>query len=64
MVEPSHLRKVWFVWQGRPNVSNLQFNTDGSVKNLGGYTVITATQGAGREGIDERVLRLGLTLRF
>ena len=32
------------------NVSNLQLNPDGSVRNLGGYTVITATQGLGREG--------------
>jgi len=46
------------------NVSNLQLNPDGSVKNLGGYTVITSTTGVGREGIDERVFRLGLRIRF
>jgi hypothetical protein len=46
------------------NVSNLQLNTDGTVKNLGGYTVITSTVGNGREGIDERVYRLGLRVRF
>ena len=46
------------------NVSNLQLNPDGSVRNLGGYTVITATQGLGREGIDERLFRFGLRLMF
>jgi hypothetical protein len=46
------------------NVSNLQLNPDGSVRNLGGYTEITSTTGTGREGIDERVFRLGLRLRF
>ncbi len=46
------------------NVSNLQLNGDGGVRNLGGYTVITSTTGVGREGIDERVFRLGLRIRF
>ena len=46
------------------NVSNLQLNGDGSVRNLGGYTVISSTTGVGREGIDERVFRLGLRIRF
>ncbi len=46
------------------NVSNLQLNNDGSIKNLGGFTVISSTQGTGREGIDERVFRLGLRVRF
>ena len=51
---------------GRPgnNVSNLQLNPDGSIRNLGGYTVISSTPGTGREGIDERVFRLGLRVRF
>jgi carboxypeptidase family protein/TonB-dependent receptor-like protein len=46
------------------NVSNLQLNPDGSIRNLGGYTEITSTTGTGREGVDERVFRLGLRLRF
>jgi hypothetical protein len=44
------------------NVSNLQLNPDGSVKNLGGFSVITTTTGTGREGVDERVFRFGLRL--
>ena len=47
------------------NVANLVLNPDGSIKSLGGYTTITSTNGGtGREGIDERMLRLGLRIRF
>lgn len=46
------------------NVSNLQLNPDGSIRNLGGFSEITSTTGTGREGVDERVFRLGLRLRF
>jgi hypothetical protein len=46
------------------NVSNLQLNPDGSIRNLGGYTEITSTTGTGREGVDERVFRLGMRVRF
>jgi outer membrane receptor protein involved in Fe transport len=46
------------------NVSNLQLNPDGSVKNLGGFSVITTTTGTGREGVDERVFRFGLRITF
>ena len=46
------------------NVSNMVLNPDGTIKSLGGYTVITSTQGTGREGIDERMFRLGLRLTF
>jgi len=46
------------------NVSNMVLNADGTVRSLGGYTVITATQGNGREGIDERMFRFGLRLTF
>jgi hypothetical protein len=46
------------------NVSNLLLNSDGSIRSLGGYTVITSTTGAGREGIDERMFRLGLRITF
>jgi len=45
-------------------VSNLQLNTDGSVKNLGGFTTITQTSGIGRDGVDERVLRFGVRIAF
>ncbi|MBN8729708.1 MAG: TonB-dependent receptor [Acidobacteria bacterium] len=46
------------------NVSNLQLNPDGSIRNLGGYTEITGLQSTGRDGIDERVFRFGLRLSF
>jgi len=47
------------------NVSNMILNPDGSVKSLGGYTSISSvTGGIGREGIDERMLRLGLRIKF
>jgi hypothetical protein len=46
------------------NVSNLQLNPDGSVRNLGGFTTVTQTSGTGRDGVDERVFRFGLRLAF
>lgn len=46
------------------NVSNLQLNADGSVRNLGGYTEITSLANTGRDGIDERVFRFGLRLSW
>ncbi|MBL8177201.1 MAG: TonB-dependent receptor [Bryobacterales bacterium] len=46
------------------NVSNLQLNPDGSVRNLGGFTEITSLANTGRDGIDERVFRLGLKISF
>ncbi|HEY2017133.1 MAG TPA: hypothetical protein VGH38_26690, partial [Bryobacteraceae bacterium] len=47
------------------NVSNMVLNGDGTVKSLGGFTSITSTTGGiGREGIDERMLRLGMRIRF
>jgi len=46
------------------NVSNLVLNADGSIRSLGGYSVITSTQGNGREGIDERMFRFGLRVTF
>ena len=51
---------------GNPNanVSNLLLNPDGTVKNLGGFSTITSTANTGREGIDERLVRLGLRLGF
>jgi hypothetical protein len=46
------------------NVSNLQLNPDGSIRNLGGFTEITALANTGRDGIDERVFRFGLRIGF
>ncbi len=46
------------------NVSNMTVNADGSIRSLGGYTVITSTKGTGREGVDERVFRFGVRLSF
>ena len=46
------------------NVSNMQLNTDGTIKNLGGFSQITTTSGIGREGVDERVFRFGLRIAF
>src|SRR5207244_6516708 len=46
------------------NVSNLQLNTDNTVKNLGGFTTVSSTSGIGRDGIDEREFRVGLRFAF
>lgn len=46
------------------NVSNLQLNPDGTIRQLGGYTEITSVRAGAREGVDERVFRLGLRLSF
>jgi hypothetical protein len=46
------------------NVSNLVLNADGTVRNLGGFSSITTTANSGRDGIDERVVRLGMRLGF
>jgi hypothetical protein len=48
---------------GSTNISNVQFNPDGSVKNLNGFGVITATNNSSRD-FDERYFRLGLRLSF
>jgi hypothetical protein len=45
------------------NVSNLQLNPDGSVRNLNGFGVINSTQSSGRE-YAERYVRLGLRMGF
>jgi hypothetical protein len=45
------------------NVSNLQLNPDGSVRNLNGFGVITATNRLGRQ-YDEREFRLGIRLTY
>ena len=46
------------------NVSNVTYNTDGSIKALNGFMEVTGTRSFGREGIDERVFRFGLRLGF
>jgi hypothetical protein len=46
------------------NVSNLQLNPDGTIKNLGGFSSITTTANTGREGIDERLFRVGVRFGF
>jgi hypothetical protein len=46
------------------NVSNLQLNPDGTVRNLGGFSSITSTANSGRDGIDERLIRFGVRLGF
>ncbi|MGH9674684.1 MAG: TonB-dependent receptor domain-containing protein, partial [Bryobacteraceae bacterium] len=46
------------------NVSNLQLNPDGTVRNLGGFSSITGIRNTGREGLDERVFRFGLRFAF
>jgi hypothetical protein len=45
------------------NVSNLQLNPDGTVRNLNGFGVISSTQSIGRD-YDERYIRLGLRMSF
>jgi hypothetical protein len=52
-----------FANPGNLNVSNLQLNADGTVRNLNGFGVINATQSAGRE-YSERYVRLGLRMGF
>jgi hypothetical protein len=52
-----------FANPGNLNVSNLQLNPDGTVRNLNGFGVINATQSAGRE-YSERYVRLGMRLGF
>lgn len=46
------------------NVSNLQLNADGTIRNLGGFSSITSTANTGRDGIDERLFRIGVRFGF
>jgi len=46
------------------NAGNLVLNPNGTINNLGGFTVISATTGNGREGVDQRVFQLALRLSF
>jgi len=45
------------------NVSNLQLNNDGTVKNLNGFSQITSTNPLGRI-IDQRYFRFGFRILF
>jgi hypothetical protein len=45
------------------NVSNLQLNPDGTVRNLNGFGVITSTDRLGRQ-YDEREFRIGMRFTF
>jgi hypothetical protein len=45
------------------NVSNLQLNADGTVRNLNGFGIIDSVQAIGRE-YDQRYFRLGLRMSF
>jgi hypothetical protein len=45
------------------NVSNMVLNSDGSIKNLGGYSTITGTQNLGRD-FDERRMQFDLRISF
>jgi hypothetical protein len=46
------------------SVSSMVLNPNGTINNLGGFTVITATTGNGRESVDQRVFELALRLSF
>jgi hypothetical protein len=46
------------------NVSTMQLNPDGTVKNLGGFTQITGVFSGSREGIDQRGFRFALRFSF
>jgi hypothetical protein len=46
------------------NASLLSLNGDGTIRDLGGFSVLTATQNLAREGIDERQFRFGLRISF
>jgi hypothetical protein len=45
------------------NVSNMVLNSDGTIRNLGGYSTITSTQNLGRD-FDERRMQFDLRISF
>jgi hypothetical protein len=45
-------------------VSSAVFNANGTIASLGSYTVISATTGNGREGVDQRVIELAMRISF
>jgi hypothetical protein len=46
------------------NVGSLILNSNGTINNLGGFSVISSTTGVGREGIDQRVFQLAARFSF
>jgi hypothetical protein len=46
------------------NVSNLQLNPDGSVKNLAGYSVVTNVINTGKDAGDQRSFRFSMRIGF
>ena len=47
------------------SASNMVLNNDGTIKSLGGFSTISSTNGGiGREGIDQRMLQIGVHLQF
>jgi len=46
------------------NVGSLVLNPNGTINNLGGFTVISGTTGNGREGVDQRAFQLALRVGF
>jgi hypothetical protein len=46
------------------NAGSLVLNPNSTINNLGGFTVISATTGNGREGVDQRVFQLALRVSF
>jgi hypothetical protein len=48
------------------NVSNMALNPDGTIRALGGFSEITATNAThlGRGASDERIFRFGLRVSF
>ena len=48
----------------RPTSRTCSCNADGSIRNLGGFSSITSTANTGRDGIDERLFRVGVRFGF
>lgn len=46
------------------NISNVSFNSDGSVKSLGGFGALTGVNSRDQEGIDQRFFRVGAHITF
>ena len=56
-------RGVELVALASSNISNLQLNSDGSIRNLNGVGVVTSSNRTGRQ-YDEREFRIGLRFAF
>ena len=65
LISPTHLTSpIPTILDAARNVSNMTLNPDGTIRSLGGYTVLNAVKNGGREGVDERVFRFGVRLSF